>query len=570
MNNNFLSKFCQIKFQNFIRINILMIFLFLMVSLNAQLAKVSNKDTILEHKIIKDKDGRILSWYKPEIPGAGYAHVAKLASEFMIKSCPKDEKTGLPWYLLTCCFQGPHMTKDNKFLFEEWAHDPACVFAASVQSFAIDYRNFSGDNEYLEMVRGMLDYEIQNGTTPAGWEWEKVPYASSNPGSTEYEGAFNYEKEKFRGDGLQGIEPDKIGELGVGYIKFYEMTGDTKYLEAAINCANALAKHVRILGTETSPFIEAVANKSPWPFRVNARTGRIIDEYSSNVIEPIRLLDELVRIKDVIKLTSAQADTFKKTRDIAWNWLYSRSGPMITNIWNGYFEDIPGDPMQTNRVHNTPMETARYIIKNPETDKDINKSVPALINYVRYAFRTDGMDMIKEQTWCYEPMGSHTARYASVCALWYERTGDVWFKDQAYRFFNVATYMTYSNGVVAVGPNWPGSWFADGYADYVKHFMEGMAAVPEWAPAGEDHLLKSSSVVKFVSYKPTEIKFTTFDKASKEVLRLASKPKKITVNGKLINEIKELNSGGFTWQALTVGGVLKIRHDNGYEVGIVK
>ena len=27
-------------------------------------------------------------------------------------------------------------------------------------------------------------------------------------------------------------------------------------------------------------------------------------------------------------------------------------------------------------------------------------------------------------------------------------------------------------------------WFSDGYGDYIRHFMAGLGAVPEWAPAG--------------------------------------------------------------------------------------
>jgi hypothetical protein len=42
-----------------------------------------------------------------------------------------------------------------------------------------------------------------------------------------------------------GIEPDKIAELGLGYVHFYEMTGERKCLEAGLRCADALVKHVR-------------------------------------------------------------------------------------------------------------------------------------------------------------------------------------------------------------------------------------------------------------------------------------------------------------------------------------
>ena len=46
-----------------------------------------------------------------------------------------------------------------------------------------------------------------------------------------------------RGDGVGFLEPDKIGELGYAYLLFYEVTLEDKYLQAALRCADALAKH---------------------------------------------------------------------------------------------------------------------------------------------------------------------------------------------------------------------------------------------------------------------------------------------------------------------------------------
>ncbi len=546
------------------RNSILILVLFLPVYIQAQLVQRSSMDTILGHKIIKDKNGIILPWYKPNVEGAAYIEVSRLASEFMINSVPNDPTTGLPFYLVTCCFY----KGEGKLIPEAWPHNPACVYAGSVQSFAIDYRNYTGDDRYIELVRLMLDYQLENGTTPAGWIWEKVPYASADPFVKKYEGATKWESEKYRADGLHGIEPDKIGEMGLAYLYFYQITLEKKYLEAAIDCADALAKHVRNLAPEKSSFIESVTNKSPWPFRLNARTGIIHDEYCSNVIEPVRLFDELIRIADVLKLEALKKDSYENARKIALEWLFSRNGPMITGIWNGYFEDIPGDPIQSNRVHLTPMEVARYLIKNPGIEKDLDKAVNMLVHYVRYAFRTDGIDAIKEQTWCYEPMGSHTARYASICAMWYEQTGNLWFKDEAFRYFNVATYVTDKNGYVAVGHNWPGAWFSDGYSDYVKHFFEGVAAIPEWAPGNENHLLSSSSRLNYIRYNSSDIKYKTFDLSSKEKFRLMKKPKSVLIDGKTLNELKNSDLEGFSWKPLSTGGVLLINKASALEVEI--
>ncbi len=126
--------------------------------------------------------------------------------------------------------------------------------------------------------------------------------------------------------------------------------------------------------------------------------------------------------------------------------------------------------------------------------------------------------------------------------------------------------MTYDNGVVAVGPNWPGSWFSDGYGDYIRHFIDAMAAIPEWASAGENHLLRSTSVVQKITYEASKIAFKTFDNQSVVVLRLNSKPKTITVSGKPINQLTQSGGNGYEWIKLDKGGVLNLKYAGGSEV----
>jgi len=95
--------------------------------------------------------------------------------------------------------------------------------------------------------------------------------------------------------------------------------------------------------------------------------------------------------------------------------------------------------------------------------------------------------------------------------------------------------------------------------------MEGLAAIPEWVPA-ENHLLKSISTVQKIKYETNKIAFTTFDNESEVVLRLASKPKSVTVSGKALKQLNQLDSDGYVWKALDKGGVLKLKYSNGADV----
>ncbi len=103
-------------------------------------------------------------------------------------------------------------------------------------------------------------------------------------------------------------------------------------------------------------------------------------------------------------------------------------------------------------------------------------------------------------------MGSHTARFASVAARFAERTGDPTYRELARRSFNWASYMANEDGTVTVGVDRPDyynqCWFTDGYFDYVPHFIDGLAAMPELADAATDHMLSSTSVVQEISYQP--------------------------------------------------------------------
>ena len=167
------------------------------------------------------------------------------------------------------------------------------------------------------------------------------------------------------------------------------------------------------------------------------------------------------------------------------------------------------------------------------------------------------------------PMCSHTARYASVCAMWYNLCKEDWYKQEAFENFNWATYCTSETGYVAVGPTYNPSWFSDGYGDYIKHFFDGIAAMPEWAPADENHLLKSSSIVQNITYSPTQISYKTFMPSAKEILRLTKMPKQILVDGKPLKRVDNTDDAeGWSWEKMANGGVVRINREGGQSVEI--
>jgi len=94
-------------------------------------------------------------------------------------------------------------------------------------------------------------------------------------------------------------------------------------------------------------------------------------------------------------------------------------------------------------------------------------------------------------------------------------------------------------------------WFTDGYFDYVPHFIDGMACLPELAPADADHLLRSTSVVQAILYEPYQISYRTFDADGLQKFRLTFQPAEVIVEKKLLPQQETLGmESGWNFDSL--------------------
>jgi hypothetical protein len=467
---------------------------------------------IFWHDVRLDANGKLLSWVDSDSP---YGFIVRNDWE-MFKNIPV-QPDGYRTYFTYPEYNGFNDPAQPLFVGRFWVHNPAGLFAMLTDS-AILYYPYSGDQVVMDRVREMLDHMIASGTTDSADSWSLVPYSSSDAGKLDYRGGTDtiYCGDHIpcgRGDGVGFLEPDKVGELGYAYLQFYEFTLEDKYLQAALHCADALAAHVH----------PGDQSHSPWPFRVDAKTGtRIREEYTANTIGPTRLFDELLRLK------LGDQKSYSKARDTAWRWLMTY--PVQNQVWAQYFEDVLiYSDYQTNRNQYSALETARYLLQHPEKDPQALLHAKQILDWVSGLFAADsvtmggvpekgvqwGAEVLSEQVNDMDKMSSHTARYASVRALFYEATGDLDSKERAFRSFNWASYASREDGLVQISVDKNGGfWFSDGYGDNMRHFQRGMASVPDWAPAKESHLLGSTSVVCAVHYGAHKIDYLTFDTSS--------------------------------------------------------
>jgi hypothetical protein len=509
---------------------------------------VVNEPTIAGRAVALDDQHKLLPWPMPD--NTGYSYSGYFLSQWTVL-WDQYHRQRLPYFY--CCFDFDRTT------FElipdpKWVNSTGYL-RAMMQGFVERLYPYTGDARTLEFLESLVDYELENGRTPADYAWAQVPYPSANPGAKKYTGWSQH--------GEDFIEPHVVGEDGYAYLRLYEMTGNTKYLRAAILCAAALARNFRP-GDEKN---------SPWPNRCFAKDGSLgsnkaMFPYSANVIEPIMLFDELIRIGqgDVV--------SYKKVRAGAWSWFAKY--PLKTNGWVGYFEDVQGSYENMNQV--IPLEFARYVLLHPEKDPEWREHAQKLIEWVKTTpkwpkYIVHGATVTTEQGngkdfCCNQPnqcCDSHSARLAAVEAFFYAKTGDAAYKEAAFRTYNWVTYFQGLPGN-AHPPYTMQWWWTDEFSDGPRRMMDAFWAVPEWAPPDESHLLGSLSAVTKISYAANSVTYSTFDADSTDVLRLDFRPDFVTAGGKPLVRRQNPSAEGFTFDEAT--RVLRVHHTSSRDIAI--
>ncbi len=504
-----------------------------------------NEPLIAGREVQLDARGELLPWPFPDNPGRSYdTHVrtqwALLQGLF----------GRMPYFY--CCFQiDPASFKPVPD--PGWVNSTAYLRGMMI-GFVERLYPYTGDARTLEYVEQFVDYELAHGLSPQDYQWAGVPYPSADPGAAEYRG--------WSVRGRDFIEPHVVGEDGYAYVRLYEMTGREKYLLAAIHFADELVKN----------YHSGDAQHSPWPVRCLARDGRVegpgMGPYSANVLGPISLFDELVRIG------RGDVQGYRRTRSAAWQWL--ERYPLRNNVWVGYFEDVA--PSFANMNNLIPLELARYVLLHPELDGQWRAHARQLIAWVRGnarwpKYRVHGAFVTTEQGngrsfCCNKPnqcCDSHTARLAAVEALYYARTRDRRMREEAFRSLNWVTYFQGLPGQAHApfGNQW---WFNDEFADGPRRVMEALWAVPEWAPGDESHLLGSSSAVTRIEYGQGSVHYWTFDAQAQDVLRLDFRPTSVRAGGRPLRAACGAAAEGYCYDAAS--GVLRIRRRGGAEVEV--
>lgn len=493
-------------------------------------------DSVATHKVVLDGQSEIISWISPQ--SAAYDRFLRDRWNFIFKGVPDcpgpAPRSDYPQYYFYCAY------KDQKMIPDTWMNDVGEKIPNWFESARLFYQ-YTGDRRALDIVTRMIDYTIDHGTSPSDFAWPGFPYTTTNAGDTVFLGFTNSKRLV-----LHEVQVDHAGDMGFAYYKLYLYTGNEKFKVAAIHVADALAAHART----------GSASKSVWPYRVVMSDGRVTAQYGANWLGCYALLDHLVSAK--LGKTTAYRSALVKARNFILQF------PMKTGYWtDGHTDtDVNSDTYKSNM---SASNATLYLFDHPDFDPAYKTDIPKLIQWTEknFVFRSApgepstqwGANIVGEQDGFLPKMDYQTARYGAECARWYVISGDESYKEKAYRALNWVTYCSDSSGLAFESPLSKGvtSWWSDCYGEGPRMFYHALAAVPEWAPPGENHILYSADILKEVSYEKHKVKYRAMGNSGKEFLRLAFKPSMIRLNGAVIPGTDDLLKEGYTLRPLGNG-----------------
>jgi len=400
------------------------------------------------HPAVYDQHGILLPW-------TSWSDAIQRAVNWYL-NCPVEQ--GYPRFVYTTFMDGDYrpMAKDSSFI-------PAMQNGMGIISY-LKYYAHQGkkDPRVLQIARYMGDYLVKEANTPdegkyplftrsTGWR-AKFPQAP-NCGS--------------QADKPYEIEPDKGGIAGYALVLLYEETHDERYLKQALQNARVLVTNM-VIGTATN---------SPWPFRVDYRTGESRGAVSGNMSYNLRLFDKLIQHGH---------PEFQGARDKLWAWIKDYQIPDLAKegvLWVQFFEDH--DELD-NRTAWAPLNLARYLVEQKEAlDPDWQGDARRLIDFTinRFTSIHDGVPVCGEQTYDVQPWCGILSTYGGVLAMYSKTTGSNEFKGLAYQALNYCLYAINDDGCPGQRATSPsrGGWQEDAHTDNLHNILDAMAAFPEWA-----------------------------------------------------------------------------------------
>lgn len=520
------------------------------------------------HPAEADRYGVIAPWYKGQ--NGQYDYRVRIAAE-TLKRYPWAGKDKAVMTAPEYVFNG-HWSIDQDGRISpahprDWDDGDLGQRASYIIGSLIDYYMYTGDPAVFSPMAEMADYLIGYCQTDETHGWPRMLISVPTFGTHYGRCRLGASDDLTVGQGK--IQLDNLAQVGLEFVRAYEMTGNTRPYEAAKHWADLLAEN-----RSREP------GAAPWGRYANNASGRgMNDIQTGGVAIVLAFLDELIRTG-----YSGRNQELVAARDAGRAWLRDALLPAwyLKDTWGRNFwdwecpvQDLFGTeyPVQYMMDHQDVFPNWRNDVRNILslfiTHASVSPASNADVFHGAWAY-PESSGCCGRSLW-YSPM-----ELAASFARYGVEADNEWAREMARRSQLLATYDPQADGwsmdLIDGGVYVNRTWFKIAHPMALKYVLRTMAWLPEITGASrENHLVRSSGVVQRVVYGKGRIAYRTFDAPAPavDVLRLAYAPAAITAGGKSLAARQDLSANGYTVRALAGGdSLVSIRHDGATEIAV--
>ncbi len=520
------------------------------------------------HPAVADAHGVIAPWYKGQ--NGQFDYRIRIAAE-TLKRYPwsgRDKAAPpAPEYIYNGTWSIDYEGKITAVEEKDWANGDLGQRAAYILSSLMEYYRYSGDPAVFAPITAAANYLIDYCQTGETHGWPGMLISVPTYG-VRYGRCRVGESDELR-DSQGKIQLDIVAEVGLELVRAYQMTGNTKWYEAAKHWADLLAENRN-----------RESGAAPWGRYANNSSGNGMNGMQTGGVAYIlTFLDELIRSG-----YRGKNNSVVEARDAGRVYLRDALLPAwyLNDTWGRNYWDWE-NPVQGENVTEYVL---LYLMDHkdyfPNWKNDVRNIVSLFLNHTCVSPLSGGD--VYHGAWAYPEASNCCGRslwygpmeMASVFGRYATEADSEWAREIARRSQLLATYdprpdgwsMDLIDGGVYVNRN----WFKIAHPMALKHVLRHMSWMPElMGPNRENHLMRSSGVVKRVVYGKDRISYSVFDAPSPsiDVLRLAYAPKSVAANSRPLASRTDLAGNGYTVRELRGGDyIVSIRRDGATEIVI--
>jgi hypothetical protein len=520
------------------------------------------------HDAVQDKYGVIAPWYKGQ--NGQFDFQVRVAAE-TIKRYPwvtRDRAVmAAPAYVFNGLWKIDSEGQITLPPEKDWDNGDLAQRAGYIISSMLEYYRYSGDPAGFANISLTINYLLDHCQTDARQGWPQILISVPNMGVPYGDCRLGPSEDLDSGNGK--IQLDIVAELGLQLIRAYEVIGDARWYDAAKHWADLLAENRR-----------KVTGASPWGRYADRSGSAGMNGLQTGGVATILLFfDEMIRSG-----YDGHDHSLVAARDEGRRYLKDSLLPAwtVNDTWGRHFWDWE-DPVQTLYPTDfVPMYLMDHQEQFPSWRNDVRNILS--LNLVHTSVDPKSAGDTYSGAWAYPESSGCCGRslayspqeLARAFARYGVEADSEWGREIARRSELLTTYDGLENGQAIDGIDGntivDGAWFKIAQPMALDFVLKTMGWLPEVMGANrENHIMRSTGVVRRVTYGAGDIHYSTFDAPanSSEVLRLAFSPKTITANGQVLDQRADLAGNGYTIQPLKGGDVIvHIRHDGATEIAI--